>query len=112
MCEQEVVGLGLGYQAAADGEDGAPPVDYVARLWLHTQPLDATPLVETQAHVDEDGRFEVRESGSGSLARVVVVMGLVDQALRLSGARDVDVRLVSATALGDDADIVEATWAS
>ncbi|MCA9539147.1 MAG: hypothetical protein KC620_09700 [Myxococcales bacterium] len=41
----------------ADGEDGAPPVDYVARFWLHTQPLDATPLVETQAHVDEDGRF-------------------------------------------------------
>ena len=40
------------------------------------------------------------------------MMGFLDEALTQAGARDVDVRLASAAALGDPSDVYEATWSS
>jgi len=56
------------------------------------------------------GRLEVRNQSRPRLARSVAVVGYLDEALRMSGARDVDVRLTRAAALGDSYDVFEATW--
>lgn len=56
------------------------------------------------------GRLEIRDPGAPSLERAVLVVGLIEEALRLAGARDVDVRLVQAAGLGEGADVIEATW--
>ncbi|MDQ3036859.1 MAG: protein kinase [Myxococcota bacterium] len=58
------------------------------------------------------GRLEVHALAGSGLARSVAMMGFLDEALRMAGARDVDVRLASSAALGDDADVYEATWSS
>jgi len=55
-------GISLGLRITFErlpGEDDTPPVVYTSRIWLHDQALDAEPLVETTAVVDEDGRFEL-----------------------------------------------------
>lgn len=55
-------GISLGLRVdfeKIDGEGDAPPVVFDARIWLWDQPDDAAPLVETQAVVGEDGRFEL-----------------------------------------------------
>ncbi|MDW8363999.1 MAG: serine/threonine-protein kinase [Myxococcales bacterium] len=58
------------------------------------------------------GRLEVRERSRASMTVAVVLAGYVEEALRIVGARDVDVRLARAAALGDGSDVLEATWAS
>jgi serine/threonine protein kinase len=58
------------------------------------------------------GRLEVAEMPAAVLARSVAIAGYLDEALRMAGARDVDVRLASAAALGDAMDVFEATWSS
>ncbi|WP_236604592.1 serine/threonine-protein kinase [Sandaracinus amylolyticus] len=58
------------------------------------------------------GRLEIRGATNGGLVRAVAMMGFLDEALTTAGARDVDVRLASAAALGDPADVYEATWSS
>ncbi len=56
------------------------------------------------------GRLEVREHPVPLLGRAVAVVGFLDEGLRLAGARDADVRLTRAAALGDETDVFEATW--
>jgi hypothetical protein len=58
------------------------------------------------------GRLEVAEMPRALLARSVAIAGYLDEALRMAGARDVDVRLAAAAALGDAMDVFEATWSS
>lgn len=58
------------------------------------------------------GRFEVRAHPHPRVTRGVALVGFLSEALRMVGARDVDVRLTRSTALGDEADVFEATWAS
>ena len=58
------------------------------------------------------GRLETRKLPDSSLALCAAIAGYLDEALRLAGGRDVDVRLVEAVALGDDKDVFEATWSS
>lgn len=79
-------GIGVGLRIvfdAPDGPDGAPPTELNARIWLHDQPDDAPPLVETTTSISEDGRFEliadpldlgtdVIDSQSAVVARVVM----------------------------------------
>ena len=48
----------------------------------------------------------------GNVLKIAAIAGYLDEALRMSGARAVDVRLASSVALGDDLDEIEATWAS
>lgn len=50
------VGLRIVF-APAEGEDGTPPVEMDARVWLHDQPEDEPPLVVTTTTVAEDGTF-------------------------------------------------------
>ena len=56
------------------------------------------------------GRFELRELTDPFLALSVAVTGYLAEALVMAGARDVDVQLAEAVALGDDIDAFEATW--
>jgi serine/threonine-protein kinase len=58
------------------------------------------------------GRVEVHGQPKPRLGRAVAVVGYLDEALRMAGARDVDVRLVRAASLGDPHDVLEATWSS
>jgi serine/threonine protein kinase len=58
------------------------------------------------------GRLEVVEMPAAFLARSVAIAGYLDEALRMAGGRNVDVRLAAAAALGDPMDIFEATWSS
>ena len=58
------------------------------------------------------GRLEIDRHLPASLGRSVLIVGFIDEALRMAGARDVDVRLSSSMALGDPTDVVEATWSS
>ena len=58
------------------------------------------------------GRLQVTGAVRPTLARSVAMMGFLDEALTQAGARDVDVRLASAAALGDPSDVYEATWSS
>ena len=58
------------------------------------------------------GRFEVTDMPDTFLARSVAVAGYVSEALILAGARDADVRLSAASALGDLCDVLEASWSS
>jgi len=71
-----------------------------------------------------DGEASVRELGRGygvlevdghpapSLPRSVLMVGFLDRALRMTGARAVEVRLGKAAALGDGRDVFEASWSS
>jgi hypothetical protein len=38
------------------------------------------------------------------------MLGILDEGLSLAGGGDVDVRLAAVAALGDPADVYEATW--
>ncbi len=58
------------------------------------------------------GRLEIANFADASLALCAAVAGYLDEALRIAGARDVDVRVARAAALGDDRDVFEATWSS
>ena len=58
------------------------------------------------------GRLVVTEPSAARLSRSVVLVGYLDEVLRMAGARDVDVRLARSEALGDEADVYEATWSS
>lgn len=58
------------------------------------------------------GRLEVVEPAGATLAHSVAVAGYLDEAIRMSGGREVDVRLAAAAALGDPLDVFEATWSS
>jgi hypothetical protein len=58
------------------------------------------------------GRLEIGKVSRPSLSRTVAMMGFLDEALITAGARGVDVRLASSTALGDPSDVLEATWSS
>ncbi len=58
------------------------------------------------------GRLEIADFSEPSLALAAAVAGYLDEALRLAGAREVDVRVARAAALGDDRDVFEATWSS
>jgi serine/threonine-protein kinase len=58
------------------------------------------------------GRLEIVEMPDAFLARSVAIAGYLDEALRMAGARAVDVRLAAAAALGDPMDVFEATWSS
>ena len=58
------------------------------------------------------GCLEVSGQQTPRLSRSIAVVGLLDEALRLLGARSVEVRLARAAALGDGADVYEATWAA
>jgi tRNA A-37 threonylcarbamoyl transferase component Bud32 len=55
------------------------------------------------------GRLEVA-SARPSLAHAVAMLGILDEGIALAGGGDVDVRLAAAAALGDPADVYEATW--
>lgn len=67
-----------------------------------------------QATVREVGRgyglLEITEQAAPHLARSVLMVGFLDRALMLCGARDVEVRLAEAMALGDPRDGIEASW--
>jgi len=58
------------------------------------------------------GRVEIGGMADAFLARSVAIAGYLDEGLRMAGARDVDVRLASAAALGDPMDVFEAAWSS
>jgi len=58
------------------------------------------------------GRLEVAALADSSLGLSAAIAGYLDEALRLAGARDVDVRVAKAAALGDAKDVFEATWSS
>lgn len=58
------------------------------------------------------GLLRVTNQDDPRLARSVAFIGLLEEALRAAGARDVDARLGKAIALGDKADVYECTWAS
>lgn len=58
------------------------------------------------------GRIEVRGQVRPRLARSVAIVGYLDEALRIAGAIDADVRLTRSAALGDPLDVLEATWSS
>lgn len=58
------------------------------------------------------GRLVVEGMDDPSLALNAMIAGYLDEALRIAGAREVDVRVARAAALGDDKDIYEATWSS
>lgn len=58
------------------------------------------------------GLLEVGGHPRPRLARSVAVVGYLERAMRRAGARDVDVRLARAAALGDSIDAYEATWSS
>ncbi|MBX3272618.1 MAG: serine/threonine protein kinase [Sandaracinaceae bacterium] len=58
------------------------------------------------------GRLEIAGFPEPSLGLAAAVAGYLDEALRIAGARDVDVRVARAAALGDDRDVLEATWSS
>jgi hypothetical protein len=45
-----------------------------------------------------------------TLTLAVLMVGFLQSALTLTGAREVDVRLAKVAALGDPADVFEATW--
>jgi serine/threonine-protein kinase len=57
------------------------------------------------------GRLEVAMPHP-QLARSVLMLGFLREALGIAGARDIDVRLAASAALGDAADVYEATWSS
>jgi serine/threonine-protein kinase len=71
-----------------------------------------------------DGEPRVKELGLGygllevsghprpRLSRAVLMMGLIDEALELVGGRRCEVRLAKAEALGDAADLYEASWST
>lgn len=56
------------------------------------------------------GRVEIAGMPDAFLARSVALAGYLDEGLRMSGARDVDVRVAAAAALGDPMDVFEAAW--
>jgi hypothetical protein len=56
------------------------------------------------------GRLEVREQTAPKLALAVAMLGVLEAGLKLHGAAAVAVRLSKASALGDGADVYEATW--
>jgi tRNA A-37 threonylcarbamoyl transferase component Bud32 len=56
------------------------------------------------------GRLEIRGELRRPVALTLALLGLIEEGLRLSGARGVNVRLVSCSALGDAADAFEASW--
>jgi len=58
------------------------------------------------------GRLELAPLQDASLALSAAIAGYLDEALRLAGAREVDVRVAKAAALGDAKDVFEATWSS
>lgn len=70
-----------------------------------------------------DGGARVAELGRGygileithpspSLARSVLFVGFLDEALTLAGGRDVEARLTKAAALGDSRDRIEISWST
>ncbi|MCB9611876.1 MAG: serine/threonine protein kinase [Sandaracinus sp.] len=70
-----------------------------------------------------DGKARIAEIGRGygvleidhpapMLARSVVFVGYLDEALALAGGRDVEARLTKAGALGDERDRVEISWST
>ncbi|HEX6242436.1 MAG TPA: serine/threonine-protein kinase [Polyangiales bacterium] len=56
------------------------------------------------------GRLEFRAQASPRLALSVAMLGVLDAGLQLHGGSAVAVRLMQASALGDGADVYEATW--
>ena len=58
------------------------------------------------------GRVEVHGQTRPRLSRSVAIVGYLSEALRMAGAREPDVRLTRAAALGDSFDVLEAAWSS
>jgi serine/threonine-protein kinase len=56
------------------------------------------------------GRLEVRDQSAPKLVLSVAMLGALEAGLKLHGGASVAVRLSKASALGDGADVYEATW--
>jgi serine/threonine protein kinase len=56
------------------------------------------------------GRLEIQSSAAPRLALSVALLGLVEEGIKLHGGNAVAVRLAQASAIGDRADMYEATW--
>jgi len=56
------------------------------------------------------GRIEVSGLPHANLALSAAILGYVDEALRIAGAREVDVRMHQSSALGDPKDVYEVSW--
>jgi hypothetical protein len=56
------------------------------------------------------GRLEFRAQASPRLALSIAMLGVLDMGIQLFGGGAVSVRLMHASALGDAADVFEATW--
>ena len=67
-----------------------------------------------QAHVTKHGagygELEVTRHPRPTLTLAVMMVGFLQRALVLAGAREPDVRLAKVAALGDASDVFEATW--
>jgi len=82
---------------------------HVPDVWQHYFQLGDVQVVKLGRGY---GRLEVGRLPDASLALNAAIAGYLDEALRIAGARDVDVRVEKASALGDDKDVYEATWSS
>jgi len=58
------------------------------------------------------GRMDVADVSTPYLANSVVMLGIIDGGLRLSGAFEVNVRLSQTAALDGERDVFEATWSA
>jgi hypothetical protein len=56
------------------------------------------------------GRLDVREQAPPRLVLSVAMLGALETGLKLHGGSAGAVRLVKSSALGDGADVYEATW--
>ena len=72
-------------------------------LFCHGQP-------RATKHGSGYGELEVTGHPRPTLTLAVLMVGFLQRALMLAGAREVDVRLAKVAALGDPADVFEATW--
>ncbi|MFO0695621.1 MAG: serine/threonine-protein kinase [Polyangiales bacterium] len=58
------------------------------------------------------GLLRITDQVDARLSRSVAFVGIVEESLRKTGARDVEVRLAKSTVLGDPYDSIECTWAT
>ena len=97
--------------AALDGRALTPELlfSHVPEVWTHYLQLGEVTVAKVGRGY---GRLEIEKFPHASLALCAAIAGYLDEALRIAGARDVDVRVARAAALGDPKDVFEATWSS
>jgi len=100
----------LGERLARAAGEGLTPEQFFSQLSLVWRSAHASGEARVARITRGHGLVEIVGQAQPRVARTVAAASFLEEALRLVGAKSVDVRLSRAEALGDDRDVFEATW--